>query len=325
MGKLVNLLKRVLPMVLVGLLIFGVAPAGAQQSGGSGLSISPTLFQYTLKPGQTTTLQITLKNVTLGAVTAQAFVNDFVSDGSSGNPKILTQPGVSSPNSIKNFVFDLRDVPLDRGQQKTVKVSLNIPNGTPPGAYYGVIRYKAVPSGKNAPAPGQVALTASVGTVVLVTVPGNLQEQVQLSAIHVYRGTRDSSVFFGKPDHVGIEIDNLGNGFERPFGTVQVQNMFGKNVDSYQFNNPKQLGNVLPKSTRIFTNPVSGVNQFGRYTITVNASYGDGSHILTLKKTFWYVPLWLAIAVIVILLALILLTARLYLRHRHGSRHSYRR
>ncbi len=300
----------------------GPAAIAQQSPGGSGLSISPTLSEYTLSPNQSTKLQLTLKDAALGPVIAKGEVDDFVSDGSTGNPKILTGPNEQSPNSIKKFVYDLNDVSLDRGEQKNVTVSIQIPEATPPGAYFGIIRYKAVPAGSTAPAPGQVALTASVGTVVLITVPGNLREQVQLSAIHVIRGSTDGSIFFGKPNKIGVEIKNFGNGFARPFGTVEVQNMFGKAVGSFQFNNPKQLGNVLPNSTRIFTDSFNQFNQIGRYKITANVSYGTGSQILTLTKTIWYIPVWLAIAVVILVLVLLYLAFRAYRRYNRDKRHS---
>ena len=299
--------------------------AQQQTASGSGLSIYPVLFQYTLTPGQSTTLKITLKDATVGAIDAQAVVTDFESDGTTGNPKLLTQPGASSPNSIKNFVYQLSNVPLNPGEQKITSVGIHIPDGTAPGAYYGVIRYKAVPTGVNAPAPGQVALTASVGSIVLITVPGNLRTLVKLNALHIYHGTQDGRFFLTRPDHIGVEIQNLGNGFARPFGTVEVQNIFHKDVATYQFNNPKQLGNVLPNSTRIFNNAVSGISQPGRYTVTANVAYTSGGNVLTIKKTFWYIPAWMAIIIAAILLILILLTIRLYFRYRRDSKHSYKR
>ncbi|HXY18352.1 MAG TPA: hypothetical protein VEH48_02970 [Candidatus Nitrosopolaris sp.] len=319
--------KRLLTAVASLLLLLSSMPLVSAQAtaSGSGLSISPTLFEYTLTPGQSANLSITLKDATVGAIDAQAVVNDFVADGTTGNPKILTQPGASSPNSIKNFVYQLSNVPLNPGQQKIVTVGIHIPDGTAPGAYYGVIRYKAVPTGAAAPAPGQVALTASVGTIVLITVPGNLRTLVKLNSLHIYHGTQDGHFFLNKPDHIGVEIQNLGNGFIRPFGTVEVQNMFHREIDSFQFNNPKQLGNVLPNSTRIFTNAVSGISQPGRYTVSASVAYTSGGNVLTIKKTFWYIPTWLALTIAAILLILILLTIRLYVRYRRDARHSYRR
>jgi hypothetical protein len=323
-------IKRLLAGLVSLLLIAMATPmAGAQSTNGlptgSGLSITPTVSEFTIKPGDSNTVKITLKNVTVDNVTAVSYLNDFVADNATGNPKIITDPNVHSPNSLRNFIVGLQNVPLQRDEQKNLTVGLQVPANTPPGAYYGIIRYRAVP--ENSPLQsngGQVSLTASVGTIVLVTVPGKLREQVQLSAVHVYRGARDSSFFVTKPDKIGVEIRNLGNGFEKPFGTVEVQNTFGKVVGTYQFNNPQQLGNVLPNSSRTFTSPFNKINKIGRYKITANVSYGNGSQVLSLTKTVWYIPAWLAIALAVVILALLYLVFRAYRRYNRDKRHSYR-
>jgi len=182
-----------------------------------------------------------------------------------------------------------------------------------------------VPAGQNAPGPGQEALTASVGTIVLITVPGNIREQVQVSALHVYRGGTDGTFFFGPPNKIGVEIKNFGNGFIKPFGTVEVHNMFSKTITTYQFNNPKQPGNILPNSTRIFTNNIKGIKQFGRYTAIASVSYGSGSQVLTIQKNFWYIPMWLLIIALLVIAVLIFLAYRAYRRYNRDKKHTSRR
>ncbi|HSW78971.1 MAG TPA: hypothetical protein VLF88_03095 [Candidatus Babeliales bacterium] len=310
--------------VLSALLIFTITPfALAQQSpSGSGLSISPTISELTINPGGTNHVTITLKNITVDDVVAKGAVNDFTSDNITGNPQIITNPNIQSPNSIKKFVTNIDDVALAKGEQKTVVLGLEVPKNTTPGAYYGIVRYRAIPKALNTPGPGQVALTASVGTIVLITVPGNVREQVQVKGIHIFRGSREGSFFIKPPTSIGITITNFGNGFVKPFGTVEVNNTFKKAVTSFQLNNPKQLGNILPNSTRTFTNNIKGVNRIGRYTVLASVSYGSGSQVLTLKKDFWYIPLWLVVIILVVLGGLIFLAVRAYRNYRRGRRHS---
>ena len=296
---------------------------GAQS--GSGLSISPTISQFTISPGGNANVKITLKNITVDDVTAQGFVNDFTADGTTGNPKILTNENQPTPTSIRNFVSGLQNVPLKRGEQKDITVNLTIPKDTTPGAYFGILRFKAVPAGAAAPAPGQVALTASVGTIVLVTVPGNIREQVQVKGLHVYRGGQDGSIFFGAPNSIGVEVANFGNGFIQPFGTVEVHNMFKKNIVSYQLNNPKQPGNILPSSTRVFTQNVKGINSFGRYTVIASVSWGKGSQVLTLEKTIWLIPKWMVVIFLLIIIGLLYVAYRAYRHYRYDRKHSVRK
>jgi len=326
---LINM-KRLLAAIICLVLLLSTAPIVAAQNAngtqtGSGLSISPTISQFTISPGGNAAVKITIKNITVDDVTAQGFVNDFTADGNTGNPKILTNETTPTPNSIRNFVSGLKDVPLKRGEQKDISIALTIPKDTTPGAYYGIIRYRAVPAGAAAPAPGQVALTASVGSIVLITVPGNIREQVQVKGLHVYRGAQDGKLFFGSPNSIGIEIANFGNGFIQPFGTVEVHNMFNKNVVSYQLNNPKQPGNILPNSTRVFSQNVKGIDSIGRYTVIASVSWGKGSQVLTLEKTIWVIPKWAAVLFLLIILALLYLSYRAYRKYRYDAKHSRKR
>jgi hypothetical protein len=199
------------------------------------------------------------------------------------------------------------------------------PSDAVPGAYYGIIRYKAVPTGENAPAPGEVSLSASVGTIVLISVPGNVKDQVQLTGLHVYKGDSDGTLFFDKPDKVGVEIKNLGNGFVKPFGTVEVRDMAGKKIYSYQLNSTNPRATILPGSSRTFKDALKNVGGPGRYTVTASVSYGSGSQVLTLKKTFWYIPLWLAGVIIGVLVLLIVLAYLAYRRYRHDRKRAYKR
>lgn len=307
------------------LFVVVAAPAKAQQEPGSGLSITPLLSEKTIEPGGADKLDISIRNVTSNRITAQATIYDFESDNTTGNPKIIIDPNKSSPNSIRKFILGLEDIPLGVGEQKKTTLAIQIPEDTAPGAYYGVIRYKAVPVGQTAPQPGELSLSASVGTIVLITVPGEVREQVQLTGLHVYRGGYNGSFFIRKPERLGVEIRNLGNGFVKPFGTVEIKNMLGKVVHVYQLNNSNPRANILPSSTRIFEDFIKGINQPGRYTVTASVSYGTGGQVLTASKSFWYIPIWLAIILLAVLLILTLFAYRAYRHHKRDRKRAYRR
>jgi hypothetical protein len=302
--------------------------AGAQSQPGSGLSISPTLFSFTLKPGASTPLEINLKNITTDNVVAKAFINDFEADNVTGNPKIITNPVRSDPHIIKPFLQGVSDVPLPKGQQKKISLSINVPANQSPGAYYGIVRYRAVPEVLANNDQG-VSLTASVGAIVLITVPGNIQDQVQLAGVHVYNVSNNKqhehTLFTSKPERAGIEMKNLGNGFAAPYGTVELSDMGGHRIFSYQLNNNTPRSNILPGSSRVFDNPLKNIKGPGRYTLTANVVYGADASILVGKKTFWYIPAWLLFVIAAVLAVIVLLAARAYRRHGASLRRSHRR
>ncbi len=319
MGQFISKYRRLVVVALAVPMLFTTF-ASAQTPTGSGLSISPTISEFTLKPGQADKIDITLKNITVNPLNAIATINDFESDNSTGNPQLISDNQDPSPNSIRKFVVGLDNVPLAIGEQKKITVTIQVPQDTPAGAYFGVIRFKASPAVPGStPAPGEVSLSASVGTIVLVTVPGQIKEQVQLSGLHVYGGPknepRESSLFFTRPNRVGVEVHNLGNGFTKPYGTIEVSRTFGGRIYSYQLNGQKVKSNILPNSKRTFIDEIKNINRPGRYTVTANVSYGQGSDVLVLSKSFWYLPAWIFIIILVVIASLAV--GVLYARRRY--------
>ncbi len=168
-----------------------------------------------------------------------------------------------------------------------------------------------------APGNGQVALTASVGSIVLIEVPGNITEKIKIKDVSAFAGDKKSSVLTAKPTDIGITIENQGNGFAKPFGRVEVKGMFGsKVVKTYELNNTNPRGVILPESTRLFKDTLDGAIKLpGRYTVTGNISHGRGGEILTISKNFWYLPTWFLITVLVLLAAIVLAAFVLYRRY----------
>lgn len=307
------------------------ATASTSPGSASGLSISPLRQQLTLTPGEYSQATVTLKNITGGPVTAIPTLRDFTSDGVDGNPKIISNPNEASPSSIKNFILNLDKISLATGEQKTFSIGIHIPSNASPGAYFGLIEYQAVPvnNGSQAGQNSKVALTAAVSQLLFITIPGNVTQLMQIKSINVYhdsKGTEEGIFFTSPPKSIGINLANLANAFEQPFGTVQIQRSGGKVVGNYQVNNGITRGIVLPNSTRVFINPIKGISTPGPYTVVASITYGSGgSSILVAKKTFWYIPMWLIIVALLIIFILIGIVAFFYRRYKRGRVSKYHR
>ncbi len=307
--KFFKSLSRVaIVLVVGGALTAGIVKAQESQAppanGGSGLSISPTRFLLNPEAGSTDVVTITVKNVTTDAITATPVINDFVSDDDTGTPKIVVDESRDDLPSIRPFFRQLEAFDIEAGESVTREFRVEIPTGTSAGGYYGLLRFLAAPKGVTDSGDDQVALTASVGSIVLIEIPGNVTEQVQVQNVLFYKGEVAGSFFTAKPEQIGVQIRNQGNGFVRPFGKVSVTNPFGKLTQQYEVNDINPRGNILPNSTRIFRDDISGVTIPGRYVATGDISYGNGGQILTIKKTFWYLPYWF-IGVLLVVVALL--------------------
>ena len=290
-------------------------------SGGSGLSISPTKFEFVIERGKAELASIQVKNVTEKPIIARVFLNDFEQDGLTGNPKLIIDPDQEqSARSIREFVVGLEDAPIAAGETAVFDVPIQIPEDAAPGAYYGAIRFLSVPadsSEDDSTTVPQVSLNASVAALILVEVPGNITEKIEVSSVSAYlNNEQKGSLFTKKPTKVGIEINNLGNGFAKPFGNVTVQGPWGKGeVQNYELNDSTPRGNILPNSKRLFIDALTSVSLPGRYTIQANVSHGNGGDVLIATTSFWYIPTWVIIVVILLVLLATALSYYLYRKY----------
>lgn len=298
----------VVMLTVVGVLGFGTHVVMAQNnsSGGNGFRVSPVRSEYTIDKGKSETLTVTVENPTDANVSAKAIVNDFVaSDQENGEPRLILDDSAPAPrNSFKKLVGPLPDLQLGPRQKKDIKVNIVVPDNANVGGYYGAIRFLPV----NGTGQGNVGLTASVGTIVLVRVPGDLTEKLDLVQLSAAQGDQAKSFLTGGDVNVVTRLKNVGDIHVQPFGKVQIKNMFGKVVKEFELNNSDPRANVLPDSIRRFNDavPKPGRGWFGRYTITANIGYSQGSgDLITASSTFWYLPMWFLIVLLVLVIAIV--------------------
>ncbi len=300
-----------IPAVIVGFVLvasvalFAVMQVTAQDTSGSGLSVSPTRTELKIERGSTDKVEVNIRNVTRGPIVAKPLVSDFESDDATGEPRLYVEAEKRNSASISGFVSGLQDVPLEPGEDKNLTYTISIPQDAAAGGYYGAIVFRAVPANQAGPESGQVALTANVSSLVLIEVPGDITEQIQVNSVKSLKDDKAGSFFTTPPNKVAIAVQNNGNSFSKPFGTVSITDMSGKQVHSYELNNSTPRGNILPKSSRTFTDELKSISKPGRYTITANVSHGSGGEVITQKVSFWYLPVWLIITLLVLLGAVI--------------------
>ncbi len=331
-----NLLRRsaalaiAITLLMVTAMIIRPVVAQENATSGSGLRVSPTRSELSIVPGDSRQIVQTVKNVTQSPVTVQPALNDFESDGVTGQPKLISDPNEVSAYSLRGFISVPEEFDLQPDEEKEVTIDVTVPSDSSPGAYFGSVLYRAAPQGSSG--DGQVALVASVGSLILLEVPGDITEKIQINDISAYLNESPGSLFTKKPDQIGVEIENLGNSFSQPFGKVAVKDWRGNEIFLYELNDTQPRGNILPSSTRLFlddfvnvevktvndqeeitkTSPISWP---GRYTITGNISHGTTGEIYTVSSTFWYIPLWLIITLAVLVVLTVLGAVYLYRKY----------
>ncbi len=324
--------NRVARFASAAVVLFSIAavPAFAQESqqSGNGFRISPVRSEYVIEKGKSVDLSITVENPANVPTTANLVANDFIaSDKEDGEPRLILDETTERPkNSFKSLVGDLGIVELGPSEKKDITVKILIPENANAGGYYGAIRVVPATGGAGS---ANVGLTASVGSIVLIRVPGPLTERLDLVEFTASQDKKAKSFFTSGDVSVMLRLKNEGDIHLKPIGKVQVKNMFGKQVHEYELNsdqNTSERANILPGSIRRFEDTIPDKKWLGRYTVAVNLGYSEGGgDLISAETTFWYLPVW-SIAVLLLLLAALVFGAFLLYKRfsvpkpRHGTK-----
>lgn len=315
---------------------FGVVQAQNNNPGpANGFVVAPVRWPITIEKGKSDqTLTISVTNPSSSPLIARPVVNDFIASADeTGEPRLILDDSTPAPSkSFKTLVGPLDEITLGPNEKKNIPVTISVPADARSGGYYGAIRF--VPQNPPNTSQTNVGLTASVGTIVLVRVPGNLKEQLSLvqmsAAIDTKQGkdTFKAKSFFTSGEVAMLtRLKNTGDIHVAPIGRITIKNIFGKKVHEFEFNQPDSLGNralVLPDSTRKYNNELKGKKWFGRYTIEANFGYGTGGGgTLQGKANFWYIPTLALYLIIALVLAAVAAVYWLIRKHKARKHHKH--
>lgn len=302
----------------------------SETTGAQSLEIGPPVIILNGDPGQSVQAKISVRDISKGDLLVTNQINDFESNGEDGVPRIILDTEKTTPYSMKDWITPIEEVVLKSQQVKEFAVSINIPSNAAPGGYYGAIRFTGVPPELEGTG---MSLSASLGALVLLRVNGEVKESVDIEEFSVNYKGRTGTLFETDPLTLVVRLKNNGNIHEQPSGNITVDDMFGKRIATMGVNSTAY--NVLPQSTRKFEQVLESSNignkmLFGKYTATVNITYGDKKETITKKIEFWVIPYTLIACIIFALIAgffLVRFLIRRYNDHilakgsrRHGRR-----
>ncbi len=270
------------------------------------LKITPVRSDIEVKPGQSKTVEMTVTNLTGASITVHPGENDFIAGDEKGSPALILDETQYAPtHSLKRFMTPLKDVTVPANKSVTINVLITVPASAQAGGYFGAVRFApANPSGG-----GQVNLNASVASLILLTVPGNTVEKLDLTDFAVQQHGQTGNFFNTNDDiQTTIRFQSDSNVQVAPFGKISVTQ--GKKVVyETDFNNGDPKDMILPDSSRRWDVPLRQLGTFGHYTVTATITYGKNNQTMQIAKSFWIVPQWMIIAGIIGLIVLLALIA----------------
>jgi len=274
----------------------------SKNNSASTLKISPVRSDISVNAGTSKTVEVTVTNLTDADIAVQPFENDFIAKGEDGTPALILDDNQYAPtHSLKRFMVPLGVVNVPAKKAAVVKVVINVPKTAQPGGYFGAIRFAPA----NPASGGQVDLSASVASLMLLTVPGPMTEKLNLTDYSVQQNGK-SGTYFQNPNNLAFSFrfENKGSVQEAPFGNISVKNG-DKVVYTHEFNAETPRDMVLPDSARRWTVPLKNIGTFGYYTVEGTLTYGSKNETVNVKQSFWVIPFAMIIAGIVGILVLI--------------------
>lgn len=273
------------------------------------LKISPVRSDIEIKPGESKTVPVTITNLTKAPITVTPIENDFVAGDERGTPALILDADKYAPtHSLKRFMRPLPNLTVEANRARTVNVVINVPKSAQAGGYFGAIRFAPTTPDSG----GQVNLSGSVASIMLLTVPGDAVERLALTEFNVQQDGKSGGNFENPNDlQATFRFQNSGGLQLAPFGKVSVK-QGDKLVYDTDFNNKEQRDMILPDSARRWDVPLKKIGAFGQYTVTATFTYGTKNQTIEVSKSFWVIPKIVIFATIGAVLGLIALIAGIW-------------
>lgn len=288
-------MKKLILLILVieigGLILF--SNVNAQE--GKGIGISPLIFELAANPGDVLENQLKVYNPSNSTIGIKMEIEDFKASGELGH--VALEPAETETYSIARWITsEPKEFVLGPAEQKFVKFTISVPQNAEPGGHYGSIL-----AGTTAVVGGEfmgAAVAGRVGALVLLTVSGEMKEELAIKEFSIPYYSEKGPINFI------IRFENKGTVHVKPVGFVTITNFFGKKVVDLEL--PQR--NVIPNSIRrIETTWNQKWLWGGKYTATLNGSYGASNIPLTpVVITFWAFPWKVGLGILVFIILLIL-------------------
>lgn len=299
-------MRRVIAATFIVLLLAttGIAAgSSALAQGAFNLMVYPAKLEIAATPGTTQEFAINVRNLGDQPETMSVYFNDYFIKAN--NEFVFEEPGHYSYSCANWLSTDTPAMVVPPGQVASKVFSLAVPQSAEPGGHYGVIFFEqATPQG----AP-PVKARPRIGSLVLVTVPGEIVRQGEIKSVSVtstwFWPTRKLPVLPKRKVTARVVFYNSGNVHLTVKGSLTYKASFGWGAGKVEFNEIT----VLPKTTRYLQADIPDPPLVGSFKIKASVQYGPSLDVFDTTReataTFNMFPLslllliLLAIAVVV--------------------------
>lgn len=282
-------------------------PALAQVS----LIVSPPRYDEIVDPGATIQKTVKITNNSDQEITLRVDVHDFIVQDDSGTPVLVTESASGRYLASPWFTLNRNVLTLAPNATEIIYAIITAPTDALPGGHYAGIYFS--PSVVTTPESSTGAgIEPKIGALFSLTIAGDINYDAFIKDFTV-----DSRLYEYGPIDFRAIIENLSDTHIRPLTSITIRDMFGRQLETLVLDEV----NIFPFTTRTLLGSWDTTWGLGRYTATLEASYGPG---LVADRTifFWILPyrILAAIGVLLLVLIVIFISVRRHLAHKGDTR-----
>jgi hypothetical protein len=263
-------------------LVCATLTIGTAQKVSANTSISPTWLEFELQPDSISTsgaLLITNSTQQQVSVTMNAY--EIRQENEFGSVSFVTQPQIQATTFNTFFTFEPQTFILQPNENKKVMVQIRNSADLSPGGHYASLIAKLA-TDESLPQP---RISPALSTLVLLRKSGGEQYQMSLTNLQKL----PQGFLWELPKQIDITFQNDGNVHDRPYGRIEVIDMFGRVVQQ----SPINVGSafVLPQNRRQLTHQLQGVElslPFGIFKVHIDGRAERGQSTFIQDTTFFY-------------------------------------
>lgn len=252
--------------------------------------------QLTLTPGEQVNFTLKIRNNSDFPVTVTSLAEDFIVGADYKTPIPVEAPEGENRWAMASWMTVTPNIQtIQANTTAAVQVRVDVPEDALAGGHYVMVTHQ--PSAGSASKDNITAVNQRVGTLVYGIVPGEFNEQAFLRSLSTPKFSDIGPVPFS------FLVDNDSEAHIHPRLSAKIYNFWGKEVSAQEI----ETGNIFPKTSRDFKGQWDRIWGVGRYKLTVTMLYGTHSTVTEASTYLWLFPIWLFLAGLVVLAALVAL------------------
>ena len=261
------------------------------------LEVSPPSQELNVDPGQLVSVRAKLRNRSNDSINVKVRVEDFTATGEEGQVALIEK----GPYTLTSWTkIEQEQFTLKSSETREVTALISVPKDAA-GGRYGSFVFSV---GGQAGSGTTTAVAQEIASLFLLRISGPVTENLSLVEF-----SSPSFLEFG-PVPFSLKFKNSGNVHIKPFGLINVRDVFGRTVADVVV---RGQANIFPQASRVVSVNLDKKWLIGPFTAQAVLNYGSTNQSLSATTTFFVFPVRIAVAAVLILAVLYLMRRRIAL------------